>query len=177
MQVSVDIRRSDLIKFNLFLLPRARGNLIFVAVLAIGMFIYTLVKVRPSGVADIAVAAVTSTLSGVGALLAGFAVSLAYILLTSSTINGVLGEHTYQITPEGLRESTSSNEGLQKWVGVHAVDKSSGFIFIRISGYLFHLIPRRAFGSQQEFESFFVSARNLWKKAAQPTVQTVRSQE
>lgn len=172
MQVSTDIRRSDLIKFNLFFLPRAKENLIFIAVLAMGLFVYTLVTERPDSVGLLAVAAATSVIGGIGGLLGGFVVSLVYILLTSTEKNGVLGKHTYQITPEGLRESTSSNEGLQKWVGVQAVGKSAGFIFIRISGHLFHLIPRRAFGSQDEFESFWVGARDLWQTAAQRKAQT-----
>jgi len=171
MQVSTDIHRSDLIRFNLFLLPRAKANLIFVAALAVGFFFYALIKKQPDNIGSIATVAIASLLGGIGGLLGGFVVSLVFVLLSSNEKNGVLGKHTYLVTPEGLHESTSSNEGLQKWAGVQAVEKSPSFIFIRINGYLFHLIPRRAFDTQQEFESFWINARKFWESAAQQKVQ------
>ena len=163
MQVRTDISRYDIFKFNLFFLPRTKANFIFIAVFAACIFAYSLITEHPNSLGDIVVAAIISILAGIAGLLAGFAVSILFILNSSTEKNGVLGKHTYIISSEGLRESTCANEGLQKWNGVQTVGKSPNFKFIRITSYMFHLIPRRAFCSQQEFESFYVMALNLWQ--------------
>ena len=165
MQVTTDISRADIIKFNFYFLPRAKSNLIFIAVVAVAIFIGMLFMKWPEDVGSIAIAAIASILGGIGGLLGGFAVTLLFILNSSNEKNGVLGKHTYKISSEGLRESTCSNEGLQKWNGVQSVGKSANFIFIRINSYMFHVIPRRAFSSLEKFEAFYVEAQNLWATA------------
>lgn len=167
MEIETDITRADLIKLNLFLLPREKSNRVTVAVLAAGIFIYLLISKQPNSLSSLGVAAGAAIGGGVAGLLAGFLISLLFITLTSNMKNGVLGRHTYRLTEEGLHESTAANEGLQKWHGIQTVGKSKSFIFLRINGYLFHLIPRRAFGTAQEFESFWAKARDYWKKGTE----------
>ncbi|MGH9818192.1 MAG: hypothetical protein ACRD6I_19175 [Candidatus Acidiferrales bacterium] len=45
------------------------------------------------------------------------------------------------------------------------MQKSKHFILVRIAGFLFHLIPRAAFKTDQEFEQFFVELRARWQNA------------
>jgi hypothetical protein len=166
MQVSTDIRRSDLIAFNLYLLPRTKANYIFVGLVAAGVFVYLLMTKRHASGDSIAIAAVTSLVAAAAGLFAGFVISLLFILLTSTEKGGILGTHTYQLTPEGLRESTPLNVALQKWAAIQSVGKSPNFIYLRINSYLFHLIPRRSFDSQQEFEAFWANVRKFRENAS-----------
>jgi hypothetical protein len=168
MQVSTDIRRSDLIRFNLYLLPRTTANQIFVGLVAVGVFVYLLTTKRPASgdSISIAIAAVASLVAGVASLFAGFVISLLFILLTSTEKGGILGSHIYRLTPEGLHESTPVNVALQKWAAIQSVGKSPNFIFLRINSYLFHLIPRRSFDSQEEFESFWANVRKFRESAS-----------
>ena len=166
MQVQVNIRRIDVIAFNLFLLPRARANLIFFVAVAIGIFTFLIAQQSSLSTANIVIALISSVIGGAAALLLGFLGSLIFVLLSSSVKSGVLGLHTYNIEPEGLREITAVNEGLQKWTGIQEVARSKRFLYIRINGYLFHLIPRHAFSSDHEFNEFGAAAYNNWKAAA-----------
>lgn len=166
MQISADIRRSDLAKFNLYCLPRLRANWIFVGVVAAGVFVYTVATTALlSAVALLGVAAV-SVVAGVSALLAGFVVSFLWVLSTSNEKSGTLGTHTYSLSEQGLHETTKFNDALHKWTGIQSVEKSDSYIFIRINGYLFHLIPRRAFSSDKEYGEFWSKAYGYWKQAA-----------
>lgn len=167
MEIETDITRADLIKLNLYLLPREKSNRVTVAVLAAGIFIYLLISKQPSSLGSLGIAVGASIGGGIAGLLAGFIVSLLFVSFTSSAKSGVLGRHIYRLTEEGLHESTVANEGTQKWQGIQAVGKSRHFIFLRINGYLFHFIPRRAFGTEQQFESFWVKARDYWQLAQQ----------
>ena len=166
LQVQTKIRRIDVVAFNLFILPRARGNWIFLGVVTVGIFIFILARQPSISFPDVGFALISSLIGGVAALILGFLSSMIFILLSSSIKSGVLGPHTYSIDQEGLREVTPVNEGLQKWLGVQEVGRSKRFLFIRINGYLFHLIPRHAFSSDEEFNAFGTAAYNFWKSAA-----------
>ena len=99
-------------------------------------------------------------------MLSGIIISMVFILTTSSKSNGILGEHEYEITSEGLLEKTKANEGLSKWSGIQEVRKAGSFILFRISGYLFHIIPKRSFESDEEFYEFLGMAKDKWRGAA-----------
>ena len=166
LQVQVNIRRRDIAAFNLFLMPRARANLVFLAVVTAGMFIFIATQQPSLTPLNLAIALVSSLIGGASALVLGLLFSLVFVLFASNTKSGVLGSHTYSIDPDGLREVTPVNEGFQKWTGVQEVGRSKRFLYVRINGYLFHLIPRHAFGSDQEFSEFSETARKFWKSAA-----------
>jgi len=166
MQVSTDVRRSDLAGFNLHLLPRAKPNAVFVAIVAVGTLAYLLLSRRPDSPADFAIAAFAALAAGIVSLLVGFVISLVYVLFASTEKGGVLGAHTYTIGPDGLREVTSSNETLQRWSGIEHIGMSRRYIYIRINSYLFHVIPRRAFSSDEEFAAFWKAAYGHWKQSA-----------
>jgi hypothetical protein len=133
---------------------------------AVGTFVYLLMTKRPASADSIAIAVVASLVAGLAGLFAGFVISLLFILLTSTEKGGILGSHTYQLAPEGLHESTPVNVTLQKWAAIQSVGKSPNFIYLRINSYLFHLIPRRSFDTQQEFESFWAHLRKFREGAS-----------
>jgi len=166
LQVQVNIRRTDIAALNLYLMPRARANLVFLAVVTAAIFVFIAAQQPSFSPLNLAIALVSSLIGGAAALVLGLVTSLIFILLPSNTHGGVLGLHTYTIDQEGLHEVTSANEGLQKWTGVQEVGRSKRFVYIRINGYLFHLIPRHAFASDQEFKQFGDTAYSLWKSAA-----------
>lgn len=82
-----------------------------------------------------------------------------------SGLNGILGEHTITIDPEGLTESTSVNEGRHSWRGVHRVDSTSEHILIYIQPTMAHVIPRRAFAAPEQADLFFQTAAGFHQAA------------
>jgi len=102
---------------------------------------------------------------GVGAMIAGFLISLVTIVLSGSKSNGVLGEHEYEITSDGLFERTAANEGVSRWSGIEEVRVCRSYALFRISGYLFHIIPKRSFESEQQFNEFVQKAKHSWEHA------------
>lgn len=166
VKIQVNIRRADVIALNVFFFLRARGNLILFAVVTAVIFIIITSQEPSLSPLTLAVAVVASLVGGAASLAFGLIASLLYVLFSSGTHGGVIGPHTYSIDREGLHEVTPVNEGLQKWAGVEKVGRSKRFVYIRINGYLFHLIPRHAFTSDREFEEFGDVAHNFWKSAA-----------
>lgn len=161
MDIEVDIQRKDLVALSLHMLPRDRANWVTLAVLAVGIFVFIVVTKRPASPHNMGVAAVASLAGGVIGLLIGLAIQLLTMLLTVGKKSGVLGKHRFSLTDVGLREVTEANDSLQKWGGIQEIIRLPNCILFRINSYLFHVVPRRAFGDEQQFLAFYEKAKIL----------------
>ena len=164
MKVIANIRRLDLIHLNLALLPRLRSTYVTIGAIALAVAAFVLWQ---NGVDDTVrnwkLVCLASLASGVGGMLIGMVITMIFILFTSSKSNGILGVHEYEITPEGLFEKTDANEGLNKWSGIQEIRIVGPFLLFRISGYLFHAIPKRSFESTEKFQEFVQMAQTKWR--------------
>jgi hypothetical protein len=95
------------------------------------------------------------------AMIVGVVISLVFIVTSSSEKNGVLGRHTYAVTADGLLEKTAANETLIKWGGARELRRNNDAIYIGVAPALFHVIPRRAFGSGVEYDAFWAAIQRL----------------
>jgi len=167
MKVTTHIRRSDLALFTMLVTPRLRATYVGIAVLIVFIFGALLwMKGVPTNARSWVAILAGSVGGSIAGIVVGTLISMVTILLSSTAAHGVLGEHEYEILPQGLAERTAANDGISKWSGIQSVQKLGPFICVRISGYLYHLIPRRAFESDAQFRSFYDTAHKAWKGAA-----------
>jgi hypothetical protein len=167
MKVTATIDRWDLVRLNLYLMPRMRANWIAMAAFTVALFA-ALTFLGPQRITPAVLLEYLAWSLG-GALVAmvfGSAVCVAWILSVANQKTGVLGPHEYEIRSDGLFERTSANEGLNRWNGIQSVSRSADQIHVRINGYLFHVIPRHGFGSDAEFDQYFEVLRQRWQAAA-----------
>ncbi len=161
MQVEVTVTRRDIARFNLSKLFRLKSNLI---VLAFAYFVVGMGAMKGAtsdgqGV-DWVVFLVVTLLGGTLLFGAIVIVSLIFVLISSNSQNGVVGPHTYTIEERGLRELTKANDTLNFWSAIRKVDKSSTAISVEIAPWLFHVLPRREFESDEAYEAFFREIRS-----------------
>ncbi|MFK7887473.1 MAG: YcxB family protein [Gammaproteobacteria bacterium] len=161
MNIEVNIRRKDLIAFNLYVIPRLRSSWISLAVLTFGIFAYICIRSMPSSFYNFGVAAFASLVGGLAGFVVSSAISILCVLFMSGKTSGVLGAHTYTLTEVGLKEVTAYNESLQKWSGIREILKTPNYLLLRINAYLFHVSPRRAFEDDGEFAAFYETAKAL----------------
>lgn len=104
-------------------------------------------KGLPQEPVEVLVLAISASL---GSLLS-VAVSIVFTLLRIRNGlkdgDGVLGEHEYALTADGLTERTAVNETLARWSGIRGANKTRAFAFIEMRSGSFHIIPRRCFRS------------------------------
>jgi YcxB-like protein len=62
---------------------------------------------------------------------------------------GVIGEHTLEITEQGLIERTEFNESLHKWPAMYRVVSQLGYLYIYVSYSIYHQVPKRRVDAQQ----------------------------
>lgn len=95
--------------------------------------------------------------AGVG-ILGGVVIVAAQSFLRRD--KGVLGEHTLELTDEGLIEATDVNRSLANWRTVFRIRQTKRFVYIYISDANAHVIPRAKpplEGSVEAFVSEFQS--------------------
>ena len=167
MSVVTDIQRSDLLRVHLHYLPRLKGNWVFVAAIALAVVAWAAYSSSgPFTGKKLGIAIFSGLIGGLAGLLIATTVNFLGILRASTKQAGVLGNHEYEIKPDGLFERTSANEQLSKWSGIAAIEKTRSFILIRINDYLVHIIPRRSFPSEPEYETFFRQLQDSWRPSA-----------
>ena len=72
---------------------------------------------------------------------------------------GQLGAHKISLNEAGLVESTAVGESRTSWAGVDRVEHDEKYIYIYTAPHAAHIIPKRAFRSPQEAESFYQASR------------------
>ena len=156
MQVKLNVTRRDIAWFNISKLFRIKTNL---TVFAFALLIATIASWRGSvsdgGEIVWPALVIGSLFGGVIGFAAIFLFSLVFVLIGSNAKSGVLGEHTYTIEETGLREQTQANDTLNFWPAIEKIEKSRTAILVQINAWMFHVLPRRAFNSDVEFDAFF----------------------
>lgn len=164
MKVTTNIKKMDLIRLNLSILPKLKSTYITILSIALLAFIFICWKDGfPQCQKRWIVVSISSLIGGICGMLFGAIISMVSILFMSSSKNGILGEHEYTISPEGLHEKTSANEGLSKWEGISDIKIVGSYLLFQISGYLFHVIPLRSFESKENFEEYHSVSVEYWK--------------
>ena len=166
MKVTAIVGRRDVLRLNAYLAPRQQSNWILFGILWAFIFIVMMFYFKfPLNLRGIGTGLASAFGGAVGGTAIGLTIQIVQILVASRKRNGILGEHHYEIQKDGLFERTEANEGLAKWSGIERILKPKRFIVIGITGFLFHIIPRSAFKTEQEFEQFFMELRARWQKA------------
>lgn len=156
MQVEVDITRGDIARFNFSKLFVLKANLIALGISYLLAIVVSFSGARTSDGEFVWQAfLIMAGIGGIVIFLAIFVCSLVFVLLNSTMANGVLGKHTFSIDDAGLRERTDANDTLNYWHAIRNVRKSRTVIFVETAPWLFHILPRRDFESDEAFDAFF----------------------
>ncbi|HEU4851205.1 MAG TPA: YcxB family protein [Telluria sp.] len=153
--VTVDLSKTDILAFHLYMFPRLPGNWVFLAVLFVGLFGFLVLADRPTESRAYPIAALAS---GIGALLGWIGGLLMNFLSLSRRIDrtpGILGLHRFTLETDGLHERTDAEETIYEWTSVSAVRKTPSFIIVSVNRKHHILMPRRAFDSDRAFDDFY----------------------
>ena len=166
MKVTTNLSRLDIVKFNLNVIPRMKSTyvagLVF-ALLTLAFFFWK--EGIPCNSSGWTKYLVVSLVGGISATLGGSILSLVGIVLTANSKNGILGEHRYELLEQGLLEKTIANESISNWSSILEISEHDQYLLIRISSYLFHVIPKRCFSNIDEYQRFHQQALSYLEKA------------
>lgn len=164
LRVVVHLRRRDLLRAQFQMIRRMRVfKWLFVAIVLYGAWDwYSSAPRAPwylGAAAPIAAAIVTGSL-----LLLTYLVTAPLMLLRLRKTPGVLGEHAFEITPDGLRDVTPVSEIRVAWGNARKVFRTRTFLFALIRDRGACLFPRRAFPDSAAYEEFWNGLQPLVAK-------------
>lgn len=123
----------------------------------------------------IAVATLTS------ASVAGFGILAGAVVVAVQSFfrrdRGVLGEHTLEITDEGLVESTEVNRSLANWRTSFQIRETSRYAYIYISVGNAHVVPKKSPPLEGSVTEFLDELRVRIKKFQEGSASNVVSAE
>jgi hypothetical protein len=166
VKVIATVTRGDILRMNLHLFPRIKANWIMLAALVAFAFAFLIYDDRrPVAAAMLGSNLLWALFAGFCALLGSVLFCVIWVLAVANQKSGVLGEHEYEIRSDGLFEKTVANEGLNRWGGIQTISRSRDQIHVRVSAYLFHVIPKHSFRSDEDFDRYFEQLRHHWQAA------------
>ena len=77
------------------------------------------------------------------ALFLALATVITLAIVFSRKNRGVIGEHRLTITEAGLVETTTLNESLNRWAGLHKIVSTRAGLIIYVNDSMFHFVSRR----------------------------------
>lgn len=83
---------------------------------------------------------------------------MAGSFLREGTNKGVTGKRTFTLQAESVTETTDASESRTRWDCVEQIVKTDDYIFIYTSAVTAYVIPRRAFDTEAEYDTFFKTA-------------------
>lgn len=79
---------------------------------------------------------------------------LSVLLVVTRKHQGVVGEHTLELTESGLLETTAFNQSLHRWEGLHKIRRTPAALIIHVTETMFHYVARPRPLLEGNLESF-----------------------
>ena len=165
LTIQYELRRIDLFASLFFAVFRSRILMLFILVLPIHLVWSTLsgpdMKEQP-----VAVKIITAILiyAAFFCLFLFWQALWALGNIAFRKYRGVLGQHTLQITDEGLVERTDVNEAIHRWAGLYKIISGPKYLYIYVTETNAHMIPKRCF-TAHGIEGFEGEVRNRMARA------------
>jgi len=87
---------------------------------------------------------------------------------------GMLGLRTIVISSDGITERTQVSETTCKWPSIEKICTNGDYVFVYMSTMSAFIIPKRAFNTSSEFDTFISQAKHYTDMAKQPSVSPVQ---
>ena len=79
---------------------------------------------------------------------------------------GVLGKHTLVIEPSGVTEKSTVAESKSTWSGIERIEDDSQYVYIFTGPLQAQVIPKRAFRSDEESQTFLETAKAFFSQSS-----------
>ena len=172
-EIEYELTLDDLFAFQLYATKHSRtakrlNRYVYLADAAIILVIAVLSRPWTSYIALAGFLIFVVTFLGLGWLLTRYLTRKAIRDHVSQEVpdKGLLGRHRISLDEDGLTESTAVGESRVSWAGIDRMERTAEAVFVYTTATAAHVIPRRAFKSPADEESFVEMIRVKLAQAA-----------
>jgi hypothetical protein len=160
MRICYTLNRRDLFCAGSRALFHQRGTLIIAVPLTAYVWWSTFTYEQNRDLSIIA-RFVTATVTAIICNGFGIAAGVACVATTSflRKDRGVLGEHTLEITDDGLVESTEVNRALHNWRTVFRIIETQHYVYVYVTATNVHIIPKNRLPIEGSVNDFLAALR------------------
>jgi len=162
MEKEIIVKKSDLAVMQFLLIPRLGFYYSFFGFLVVCAGAGGFSNASEIGYEKWLAISITTALIGFVIMLS---IGTVIQLVTATAEKGFIGKTIFTCSDEGFREKTEGTETLTNWASIKAIYRTKSYTLVRINGYRIHIIPKREFESEDEFNSFSKAIYSFWANA------------
>lgn len=155
MEIKVNITKDDFVEFNKHVLFGKR-RISWLIIASIGIIIWTYLLNKDSQINFNMIIIEVIVFSTIWYIFYKVSNVLLINRIKKMLDNdgSLLGDRTYYILKDGLKEISENNESLTKWQGIKKVTESEEGIYIFVDKIAAYIVPKRFFDTNEEMNSF-----------------------
>ena len=161
-KIKVQIKKMDIFKMQMYLLPRLKINyfwfFFFIAIVGAGSY----GAIERQGFLIWFFVIIVFGLTGF--VLMSMLCNFMYCLLASEK-SGAIGEQLFELNESEFIETSTGTQTRTQWDSIVGFYKRKNYIYIQISGWRIHIIPKRDFINSKEFEDLGILLKQRIKNA------------
>ena len=159
--ITVRYTKTDFLRLGLHVALRSAALRWMSLAIAIMVLVLNWQAQGPRGVIGIIATILTMVI-----ITAGYFVAMVVIMLLSALYRNRKGSpasepQTYCLTEQGISRQSASSDTILKWGGARSLRRSNSAIYVGASATSFYILPRHAFVSEEDYDSWWNALKKL----------------
>lgn len=165
MELKIDLNRKDFLEFNKYVLFRSRLKRTFIiSTIFILLSILILNFNKPLDLILIGIELIIFCIAWSILLFILYQLNFQRIKKLPDTNGSILGQKTYILQDDGLKEITETSETLTKWNGIKKIIETEEYIYVFVDKIAAYVIPKRYFSEEKERIEFIETIKSKTEK-------------
>ena len=152
---TINLSRADLLRYNLFVLPRIPSYLrTFAIIWGVVLFLdWSANRALPTY--EFGSEVLVSTLVTALVVFVIWYAAVLALVMAGARHNGLVGKTVYSLEDAGFRYVTESTNSITRWESISKTKIIGNMIYVELTSYVFCLLPLHQFDNEEAFESFY----------------------
>ena len=164
MEIRTQLTRQDYLEFNKYVFFKSRmKRSIVIALIFIIFWIVFLNYNQPFNFIILLIELLVFSMFWAIFILITYWITFARVKKMPDKNGEILGEKTYILTDDGLKQISANSESFFKWNAFKSIEDNKKYIFLFVDKIAAFIIPKRAFQDPKEMTTFidFVKTRTI----------------
>jgi hypothetical protein len=165
MEIKAQLTRQDFLEFNKYVFFKSRmKRSIFIALIFTTFWIVFLNYNQPFNFIIIFIELLVFALFWTFFILIIYWTTFARVKKMPDENGEILGEKTYLLSNEGLKQISANSESFNRWNGFKSIEENNKYIFLFVDKIAAYIIPKRVFQDSKEMTNFLDFVKERTKK-------------
>jgi len=168
MQIKIEINRKDFLSFQKYVYFRTRlRNSFIIASIFVIIWLFIINFNKPFDLLLLLVEAFIFYVAWAILVFIIYKLNFIKIRKLPDEQGSILGEKTYIILEDRLREITEHGESIIKWRGIKRIAETKDYIYVFVDKIAAYILPKRCFHPEDNKDDFLLTLKTKVSEASQ----------